>query len=206
LPQPGIYLHWIYNIYDKITDIYLKYKNDYETALQNQLISHQYVTDNCKFHPRNSETNDSSMKTELAKSNEKLADIYIKLGKDSLAIEHLLVALKLNEEAILVNHYGERKNADIEMKLADIRLKLEDYQIAYNHFENALKIYRKIEQLSNESNNRESDDEEEEGNSDDENDTVDSDEDETESEIKKIEEKMNYIQNILMTNAHSSYQ
>lgn len=196
LAQSSIDVSVVCNTYDKIADIYLKYKNDYQAALKHQLISHKYVIDNCKVHSQKPEDNDSNMKTKLVTSNEKLADIYIKLDQYQLAIEHLSTALKLNEEVNRDYHSRDQSNADIEIKLADIRLKLHDYEIAYHHLENALKIYCTMEQLSNQSDMRETESEEE--TTDDDIDSESSSTDCSETEIEKIEKKMNYIQNILM--------
>lgn len=188
--EPKLDVDQICYIYKEITDIYIDDKQNYQEALNVQLIYHQYKLQSYESLPINSKDNQSWIEIELAESYEKLADIYIELNECHLAIEHLLAALKLNQEINCESCLRNKIIASIQIRLADTCLELQQYDIAYDHLNNALKLYQALRTESLLQNINDDDDDT----------STDSSSDEyIQNRIEELEEKINEIHKILWT-------
>lgn len=152
LQQPKPSFNWINTISEKMANIYIKHKYDYNSGLQHQLINHEYTLKENILHRTDEINGINDKKNQIASSYNKLSVIYMKLGQYNLAYTNLIIAMKLHEEVLQSPDIRNtiHKLAKIKVILADISVKLRQYDLASEHLEDAVRLCEGRPQLYDE--------------------------------------------------------
>ncbi|UJR06799.1 hypothetical protein I4U23_011086 [Adineta vaga] len=134
----------IIDIYEKIVNIYIKYKHNYHLGLHYQLLNLEYTIKYYTPYRNDSVGSINHKKNNIIIAYEKLSLIYIKLRQENLAYSNLIIAMKLCEE-ILQSSDTDVQNTIYEMgkinvNLANISVKLRQYHLVSEYLNNAIRI------------------------------------------------------------------
>ncbi|CAF1377734.1 unnamed protein product [Didymodactylos carnosus] len=112
-------------ICDFIVEIYIKYKNDYNSALKYKLIKHEYTLKENVQKLTDNETEIDWKNEEIAESYIELSNIYIKLHEYKLAYQNLTIAMTLYQKIKLDKKLEKMATIQRKMKTVQSFLKTE---------------------------------------------------------------------------------
>ena len=134
----------VMSIYRQMAVIHFKYKHDYLSALEYQLLKHKIVLKSSTPQPEDDNFTIDQNKVYTATSHLELAEIYIALYHYDLATIHLKTAMNINEERN--SKYILDVSASYYENFANIYIATNKCELGVEYLQKAMELYKELKQ------------------------------------------------------------